>query len=324
MIHLVYGPPGAGKTTYAEEHAADQDLVIDLDRIRQQVGDERTARKLRTVMEAGASRHNGDVWIVRTLAQKQARDEFRARVGVGESHLVTIPAEQSRARVQARDGDDSEKLPAIDRWWADYEPDEGAEETDMVPEENTQQQAPQEQAPAEGQQQTPEGQQQTPTEGQQEQAWPADTPVAEMTVEQRAAYWKHHSRRHEQNAKDLREQVERLEQQVAAKSEPQGEDPVATAQEEARREIFEARFDAAAAKHPDTDYSTLRKHLALETFIGEDGKISREVLEALFESLPSGATTGKEPEGWGNNAPFDGATGITLGRELFNAAHAKK
>lgn len=322
MIRLIVGPPGAGKSTLVQREQGPGDLVIDLDRIRETVPNEATARKLRTLLEEKATEHeDGDVWIIRTLADPKAREEFAARVGVDETRILDTPAEVAKARVKERDGNE-EKFPAIDRWWADYVPDKGAEgEDDMS---RTEQEATaegvQEAAETHDEQAGQAASKATPGDGK---GWPEDTPVAEMTGEQAAAYWKHHSRRHEQAYKDLREQLQKEQEKDTTP------DPGQSAREEARQEIFEARLEAATATLPEgySDYvETLKQHLDVATFTGQDGKIDPGKVRALFEALPTGNPTPERglPDDFGSDQAYTGAAGIDIGRELYRAKHGQR
>ncbi|RJO74164.1 hypothetical protein D5S18_18600 [Nocardia panacis] len=74
-------------------------------------------------------------------------------------------------------------------------------------------------------------------------AFPAETPIIEMTAEQQAAYWKHHARRHEDNAKAYKgvtpDQVRDMQTELAKLK-----DDKLTADE---RAVNQARTEARAA-----------------------------------------------------------------------------
>ena len=315
-VRLIYGPPGAGKSTYAREHAQDGDLVIDLDDIRANVGNEDTARKLRGVMESTARQHEGDVWIVRTLAKADERAEFMARVGVDEAIPLAVDADTAKERARER-GDSDEKISAIDRWWEDYTPDEGGESEDpaMGQTNTAPQHADAEQAPA------PETPKEALEADLRASGVPADVPVAEMSVDQQTAYWKARSRANEREAQEAREALKN----TAAERKPAADTPAPVPTfDPAVREVFEARLEAALAKRPEFADVPLAKHLDLSTFVDADGRVDREAVTAFVEALPQGAAvnTAGTPAGWGSNAAYQGASGIDAGRELFKASRA--
>ena len=286
--------------------------MIDLDDIRANVGNEDTARKLRGVMESTARQHEGDVWIVRTLAKADERAEFMARVGVDEAIPLAVDADTAKERVRKRDGSD-EKLPAIDRWWAEYTPD--MEDAAMAEQNETNQQPDQVDA-------------KEITEAQKEMkaelssaGVPSDVPVAEMSIDHQAAYWKARARANEKEAdaarNELREQAERKPVEPPQAPPSPKDDP-------AMREVFEARLEAALATRPDFEDVPFAKHLDMSTFVGDDGRIDRESVAAFFEALPQGAhKTAGTPAGWGSNAPYEGASGIDAGEALYDALHSK-
>lgn len=83
MIHVVTGPPAAGKTTYIQNTAHTQDIIIDLDRITTALSGPNTAHhaytpeQRKTGLEARSAaltwasrnhhRHTYDLWIIHAL-----------------------------------------------------------------------------------------------------------------------------------------------------------------------------------------------------------------------------------------------------------------
>lgn len=336
-VRLVCGPPGAGKSTLVREKRRDGDLVIDLDDIRASVGSEATARKLRSVMEDGARAHeDGDVWIVRTLGDPAARAEFAARVGVDEITVLDVDADTAKARVSARDGSD-EKHPAIDRWWAQNAP-EGANEEEpamgaQIPTPTPADVAAQTNPPATPPAGAPAGQ--TSTDGDHDgelraelraSGVPGDVPVAEMSLEHQAAYWKARARDNERRATRAEREAARTDPPEGAAgagkaTPPEPSAPAGLSPE--RLEVFEARVEAALAARPDYRGVDLAKYLNPSHFVDGDGRVDREAVDTFISSLPEGKATPQTPPtppGLGSEAPYTGATGVDAGRAMFNAA----
>lgn len=124
-VHLIVGPPGAGKSTYATEQAAKTGgTVIDYDNFRALAPDADTAERWRLEAESRAHDLGKDVYVVRTLAKADERAAAAERIKADETIVLLTSAEVSKARVSERDGDDS-KHEAIDAWWQDYSGIEG-------------------------------------------------------------------------------------------------------------------------------------------------------------------------------------------------------
>lgn len=124
-VHLIVGPPGAGKSTYATEQAAKTGgTVIDFDSFRALAPDADTAERWRLEAESRAHDLGKDVFVVRTLAKADERAAAAERIKADETIVLLTSAEVSKARVSERDGDDS-KHEAIDAWWQDYTGIEG-------------------------------------------------------------------------------------------------------------------------------------------------------------------------------------------------------
>lgn len=344
-VRLVCGPPGAGKSTLVREKRRDGDLVIDLDDIRASVGSEATARKLRSVMEDGARAHeDGDVWIVRTLGDPAARAEFAARVGVDEITVLDVDADTAKARVSARDGSD-EKHPAIDRWWAQNTP-EGVNEEE--PAMGTQQiptpadvaaqtnppappaapappaTPPADPAPAQTGQPSTGGDHDGELRAElRASGVPGDVPVAEMSLEHQAAYWKARARDNERRA--TRAEREAAREEPAGKT-PPAEEPAPDGLTPAQLEVFEARVEAALATRPDYRGVDLAKYLNPSHFVDGDGRVDREAVNTFISSLPEGKATPQTPPtppGLGSEAPYEGAAGVDAGRAMFDPARHK-
>lgn len=328
MIRLVVGPPGAGKSTFVRDRAADADLVVDLDDIRASVGSEATAKALQKRLEADAREHGGDVWIVRTLADAQARAEFAARVGVDETVVMDTDAEIAKARVLDRDGSD-EKVPVVDKWWADFTTNEGDvvlsdKEVEIMDEEQNQTQ----------EQSKPEGNEERT---QNEYGFPAETPMSEMTAEEQINYWKFHSRKHEKNSSELSAKLTREaedaqkwrelqdEQKPASEKEVEQAVSAAVAETEARlrseqySRLFAAELKAASKDFPGLDSEALAGVLNAENFKTEGGDVDSAKITSFLESLPSGEKKESRRYKAGADQPYTGGSTVEVGRELYSA-----
>lgn len=124
-VYLLAGPPGAGKSTYAQKQAAETGgVVIDYDQYLAVAPDADTAERWRLEAEGKAHELGKNVYIIRTLAKADERAAAAERIKADETIVLLTSSEVSKARVSERDGDDS-KHQAIDAWWQDYTGNEG-------------------------------------------------------------------------------------------------------------------------------------------------------------------------------------------------------
>lgn len=175
-------------------------------------------------------------------------------------------------------------------------------------------------------------------EGAANGRWPANTPVAEMTPDERANYWKFHSRKHEDEVKALREQVQELQKQNAAPVNTDDEESgnidtkvsaaVREAEERLRQDnatrLVNAELKAAAAL-AGVDISAHTEFLNVSKFIDpQTGDVDTDKIDGFIQSLPSGESKARGlPGDFGGHKSYSGATGLDLGREIYRNAHGR-
>ncbi|MGR3547597.1 MAG: HNH endonuclease [Roseovarius sp.] len=137
-VNLVFGPPGAGKTTYVQDHARPDDLVIDLDRYLIALGgspwgaDKAILRAAFAAHDADlhslAERRRGVAWLVK-LAPSQA-ERMAWRLGLRRVQMVAIltPPDTCIQRICAEPArqERAEKMcAAVHDWWRTYSAETG-------------------------------------------------------------------------------------------------------------------------------------------------------------------------------------------------------
>lgn len=129
-VHLVCGPPGSGKSTYARAHAKPGDTIIDMDDIKAGLGfhrytdnpkELRLARHDRAMrLHALAYRAEGEAWLVIMAPTDHERQQWhRALGGVTVHAMDTAPGECKR-RIRAdpeREGHRQRLLSAVDEYF---------------------------------------------------------------------------------------------------------------------------------------------------------------------------------------------------------------
>lgn len=173
-----------------------------------------------------------------------------------------------------------------------------------------------------------------------DRGFPAGTPVAEMTVEQKAAYWKHQARKHEDRAKAsvraedhqaLKDELEALRQaqlsdqdkaleQAKAEAKSAGE---AAAAQRYQRELVLARLQIATQQ----DEGAL-KYLDHTAFLTDSGEVDADRV-AEYAELHRAATpenpSGSGSRDIGKRGSHGGAKPSTQsGRELYRQRHGKQ
>lgn len=171
-----------------------------------------------------------------------------------------------------------------------------------------------------------------------DKGFPADTPLAEMTAEQREAYWKDKARKHETAAKARADydaiKAERDQLRAAGMSESERAIEQArteareAAKAEARNEfaglLVAARLEAAlAGRMPAEKIASQVEFLDTAKFLTESGEVDTDKVKQYADGL---VPDGKQwPDmGQGRRGSTKPAKGVAAGAEMFAASRGKK
>lgn len=137
-VHIVYGPPFSGKTTYVEEHLSDGDLVVDIDRLFEAVSyaeryDKEDCLKFNVfavknlLLEQIENRHGKfkNAWIVGGYPRRFDREQLANRLGA-DLIYQDVSKQVCYSRLNkcndSRNHRKEEWRKYIDRWFEDFEP----------------------------------------------------------------------------------------------------------------------------------------------------------------------------------------------------------
>lgn len=350
-VHLICGPPGAGKTTYVKDHAGPDDVVIDLDEIRRTVGAGQASMWRMAAERAAANHEDSDVWVIRTLADPQQRAEAAQRLNATDVRVLATPADLAKSRASERDGSDEAHAP-IENWWDTYQPADGETEIHPDNDSNTPDKEahampdiptpkdvqPQGTPPKDADQQ--QGQQPSNDGGQdngEDRGYPQDTPLAEMTTAQQLAYWKHQSRKHERTAKeradydDVAAKARQWDEQQKASMSDQDrliqqarEEALAEARRENAEKLVTAEFRAAARGVDEKVLEGFLEDLNYSRYIGEDASVDTARIAERVKSLPQAGPAGPAPRSHQGFSRTEGISSVDAGRAMFAARHGSE
>lgn len=176
-------------------------------------------------------------------------------------------------------------------------------------------------------------------DGSTDKGFPENTPLAEMTVEQREAYWKHQARKHENTVKGLgdvealkakaqkwdqheQEQIPAQERAITEAREAAKAEGAAEARKLLAPQLVKAEFKTAAAGKVATGVlDPILEDLNFDLYIKDDGSVDVDRVKSRIDALPS-ITQHKTGNHQGYR-PSSGSSSVSAGQELFNARRNK-
>ena len=125
MIHIVTGPPCAGKTTYVREHAKSGDLRVDYDMIAQALGAENSHAAEGIVRQAAFEAREGAIrsalkstdsesWIIHTTPSEEHVKLYEA---AGAEFIPLDPGYDVCMERAKRDGRPQQTVDGIEKWY---------------------------------------------------------------------------------------------------------------------------------------------------------------------------------------------------------------
>lgn len=331
-ITLIAGPPGAGKTTWAKSQAKPDDLIIDLDIIRQSTPNEATAKAVRNELEKNAPSFPGDVFIVRTLADPVERSERAQRLKADRTVILATPVEEATRRATERDGN-SDKSEPIKRWWKNYQPLDGEEVITPV---MGKEELPDKEEPMSKRHNNPhlknsEIEDDNSSNTSSDPGYPQNTPWRDMEPEEQVNYWRAQARKHEDIAKSRADYEElKADADKYRALEEETKDDVQKAVEQARSEALAEAESKFSKQLFDTHFGSIANQRGLDEkqrqavltavnpnqFI-EGGAVKVEALTDFFDALiPQQDSGPRVPQGHGGFRNSKPATGKERGAEL--------
>lgn len=148
-VYIVYGAPCAGKSTWVNRVATDQDLVVDMDNIWQMISiNERYVKPsaLKSVVFQirdqmyDIIKHRSGSWhcayVITGGALQGDRERLRQRIGADDLIYIDASIYECIQRVKQRDMSDSLKLDWMDYindWFEMFQPDDPVDDTTDIP-----------------------------------------------------------------------------------------------------------------------------------------------------------------------------------------------
>lgn len=176
-----------------------------------------------------------------------------------------------------------------------------------------------------------------------DKGFPENTPIAEMTAEQQAAYWKHQARKHEQRAEsrsdydDLKAKAEQFDK-AQRDAETEHEKAIREAREAAKAEgraealaestetTVKALLEGALKVRGEQDPASVLKFVTSAAFV-TDGQIDHDAITAFADRTAGSPAGGKRNPDMGQGNRGNGATagkGVSAGADMFAASRGKK
>lgn len=174
------------------------------------------------------------------------------------------------------------------------------------------------------------------------EGFPADTPVADMTPEQQAAYWKAQSRKHEGRVKEygsltpdqvkaLQKDEEQRRQAALTEQERKVEEAVQAATEKAKAEerallapqLVTAEFKAAAAgRLTKQQLAAITEDVDPKKYLTDTGEVDTAKVQRKVDALAP--ATGRMPDLGQGHREHVSEKGVAAGRERYEARKQKK
>ena len=126
MIHIVSGPPCAGKSTYVREHAQDGDLRVDYDLIAQALGSVRSHSAEGLIKQAAFEAREGAIrsalgdadaesWIIHTSPSEEHIKRYEE---AGADFIQLDPGKEICLERAAHDERPQQTIDGIEKWYA--------------------------------------------------------------------------------------------------------------------------------------------------------------------------------------------------------------